>query len=197
MLLPLLDYGRERDGIDLSALRLTHHKMRELGQQKLNLGGGNAPAQPLAPITEIGSGQVQEKRKLRLQEIIRAINDLFEGEITEGDAVTYVDDVLKAKLLESETLRAQAAANTKAQFANSPSLQDELLKAIMDAMAAHQTMSKQALNSEHIRVCILSVLLGPGELWEALRGKNAEAREIAASAAPISERAAVSAGGGV
>ncbi len=42
MLLPLLDYGRERDGIDLSVLRLTPHKMRDLGQQKLNLGAGNA-----------------------------------------------------------------------------------------------------------------------------------------------------------
>ncbi len=115
---------------------------------------------------------MQEKHKLRLREIIRAINDLFEGEITEGDAVTYVDDVRKTKLLEFETLQAQAAANTKAQFANSPSLQHELLKAIMDAMAAHQTMSKQALNSESIRSRILSVLLGPGELWEALRGKG-------------------------
>ncbi|MFN8982225.1 MAG: UvrB domain 3-containing protein, partial [Alphaproteobacteria bacterium] len=47
MLLPLLDYGREREGIDLSALRLTHHRMRDLGQQKLNLGGGeDAPKLP-------------------------------------------------------------------------------------------------------------------------------------------------------
>ncbi|HEY0182971.1 MAG TPA: type I restriction endonuclease [Rhodopila sp.] len=40
LLSPLLEFGRERDGIDLSALRLTHHRMRDLGQQKLNLGGG-------------------------------------------------------------------------------------------------------------------------------------------------------------
>ncbi|MFK4048133.1 type I restriction endonuclease subunit R [Roseomonas mucosa] len=43
LLLPLLDYGRERDGIDLSALKLTHHRMRDLGQQKLNLEGDKAP----------------------------------------------------------------------------------------------------------------------------------------------------------
>ena len=174
MLLPLLDYGREREGIDLSALKLTHHRMRDLGQQKLNLGG-NALAAPLTPVTETGSGQVQDKHKLRLQEIISAINDLFEGEITEGDAVAYVDGVIKTKMLESDLLRSQATANTKEQFTNSPNLGDELMNAIMDAMAAHQVMSKQALNSETIRARMLATLLGPGELWEALRGASGAA----------------------
>jgi type I restriction enzyme R subunit len=171
MLLPLLDYGRERDGIDLSALRLTHHRMRDLGQQKLNLGGGE-DAPNLPAVTDVGSGQVQDKHKLRLEQIIAAINDLFEDEVTDGDAVTYVDSVLKTKLMESETLRAQAAANTKEQFESSPSLNEELLNAIMDAMAAHQSMSKQALNSESIRARILATLLGPGALWEALRAQG-------------------------
>ncbi len=170
MLLPLLDYGRERDGIDLSALKLTHHRMRDLGQQKLNLSGaGDTPA--LQPVTGTGSGQVQDKHKLRLAEIIAALNDLFEGDLTEGDAVSFVE-TLKAKMLEAPVLRAQAAANPKEQFGNSPNLQDELLKSIMDAMAAHESMSKQALNSETVRARLLTVLLGPGELWEALRGEG-------------------------
>ncbi|WP_233256052.1 hypothetical protein [Falsiroseomonas bella] len=181
MLVPLLDFGRERDGVDLSALRLTHHRMRDLGQRTLNLNGGNQPAAPLMPMTETGSGRVQDKHRMLLAEIIQAINDLFEGEITEGDAVAYVDGVLKAKMMESETLRAQAAANTKEQFASSPNLHDELLKAIMDAMAAHQSMSTQALNSEAIQTRILSVLLGPGRLWEALRSQDDVAPEVAAA----------------
>ena len=168
----MLDYGREREGIDLSALKLTHHRMRDLGQQKLNLGGDKTP-DPLQPMTETGSGAVQDKQKLRLAAIIQAINDLFEGDVTEGDAVAYVDTVIKGKLLESETLKAQATANTKEQFSNSPSLQDELMTAIIDAMAAHQSMSTQALGSETVRAGILSALLGPGALWEALRGKAA------------------------
>lgn len=171
VLWPLLKYGREREGVDLSALKRTHHRMRDLGQQKLNLAGGD-PGAPLEPVTEVGSGQIQDKQKLRLDQIIRAINDLFEGDVTDGDAVSYVDSVLKTKMMESETLQAQAAANTKEQFQNSPSLNDELMNAIMDAMAAHQTMSKQALNSEIIRARILTTLLGPGELWEALRQRG-------------------------
>ena len=168
LILPLLEFGREREGIDLSALRLTHHRMRDLGQQRLNLGT-DQPAEKLTPMTDAGSGRVQDKHKQRLAEIIAAINDLFEGEVTDGDAVTYVDGVIKGKLLESSTLRAQAAANTREQFANSPTLQDELMNAIMDAMAAHQTMSKQALNSDMIRARMLAALLGPGELWNSLR----------------------------
>ena len=173
MLFPLLDYGRERDGIDLSALRLSHHKMRDLGQQRLNLSP-DAPAAPLTPVTDVGSGQVQERHKQLLGEIISALNDLFEGELTDGDKVSFFEG-LRTKLLESDTLRAQAAANGEAQFSNSPSLQDELLKALMDAMAAHQSMSTQALNSEMMQARILSVLLGPGQLWKALGGGGAAA----------------------
>ncbi|MCG7363907.1 DEAD/DEAH box helicase family protein [Roseomonas sp. ACRSG] len=177
MLLPLLDYGRERDGLDLSVLKLTHHRMRDLGQQKLNLSGGEAgPA--LTPVTQAGSGQVQDKHKQRLQEIISAMNDLFEGEITEGDAVAYVDTVIKGKMLESELLRSQAMANTKEQFGNSPHLGDELMNAIMDAMAAHQTMSRQALNSDNVRGRILATLLGPGQLWEALRASEGQSATV-------------------
>ena len=167
MLLPLLEFGREREGVDLSALRLSHHKMRDLGQQRLNLGG-DAPVVPLSPVTEAGSGQVQDRHKQRLSEIIEALNDLFEGELTDGDKVSFFEG-LKTKMMESETLRAQAAVNGKEQFANSPSLQQELLNALMDAMSAHQSMSTQALNSESAQARILSTLLGPGELWKALR----------------------------
>ena len=76
-------------------------------------------------------------------------------------------------------LGTQAAANPKEQFGNSPDLQDELMKSIIDAMAAQESMSKQALNSETVRARLLTVLLGPGELWEDLRGDAAAAAPIA------------------
>ena len=41
----------------------------------------------------------------------------------------------------------------------------------MDAMAAHTPMSKQALNSDDIRARMLATLIGPGQLWETLRGR--------------------------
>ena len=47
----------------------------------------------------------------------------------------------------------------------------ELTNAIIDALAAHSTMSKQALDSERVREGLKDVLLGPAQLYEALREK--------------------------
>ncbi len=174
LLLPLLEFGREREGIDLSALKLTHHTMRDLGKQHLALVYGEAPTlKPEVP----GVGEVQEKYKTQLWEIIERLNDLFEGDLSEGDRLVYVNGVIKGKLLESETLQQQAMNNTKDQFANSPDLESELLNAIMDALAAHQTMSKQALESEQVRDGLKDLLLGPIDLWGALRERAGEKPE--------------------
>ena len=67
--------------------------------------------------------------------------------MTDQDKLVYVNNVIKGKLLESETLRQQATNNSKEQFANSPDLKTELLNAIMGALDAHTLMSTQALNS--------------------------------------------------
>ncbi len=116
-LVPLLEFGRERDGIDLSKVVLTHHNLRNSGKRTMPLNEGDTPK--LAPITESGSGSIQEKEKALLNEIIEKVNGLFEGELTDQDKLVYVNNVIKGKLLESETLRQQAANNTKEQFNSS------------------------------------------------------------------------------
>ena len=63
----------------------------------------------------------------------------------------------------------QASNNTKSQFANSPTLSKRIMNAVMDALAAHTTMSKQAIDSQRVREGLKDVLLGPGQLNEALR----------------------------
>jgi type I restriction enzyme R subunit len=171
-LLPLLEFGRERAGVDLSKVVLTHHQLRDQGRRALPLGTGETPK--LEPITETGSGSVQEKEKARLAEIIEKVNDLFEGELSDQDKLVYVNDVIKGKLLESQTLRQQAANNTKEQFANSPDLKTELLNAIMAALDAHTAMSTQALNSEAVRRGMQDILLNHAKLYETLRAAVGE-----------------------
>jgi len=50
------------------------------------------------------------------------------------------------------------------------------MNAIMDALTAHTTMSTQALDSERVREGLKDVLLGPAQLYEALRQRAAERR---------------------
>lgn len=170
-LLPLLEFGREREEIDLSKVVLTHHHLKNLGKRTLPLGeGGEYPK--LDPLGEAGSGMVQQKEKGLLYEIIARVNDLFEGELTDDDKLVYVNNVLKGKLLESDILVQQATNSTKQQFADSPDLAKEIMNAIMDALAAHGTMSKQALDSERVRNGLKDVLLGPAQLYESLRGRG-------------------------
>ncbi|WP_035384430.1 type I restriction endonuclease [Ferriphaselus sp. R-1] len=166
-LLPLLEFGREREGVDLSKVTLTHHKLKDQGKRNLALVNGEYPK--LSPLTETGSGEVQQKEKVYLAEIITKVNELFEGDLTEDDKLIYVNHVLKGKLLESEILVQQANNNTKEQFANSPDLSNAILNAIMDALSAHSTLSKQALGSEKVRSGLKDVLLGPAQLYETLR----------------------------
>jgi hypothetical protein len=85
--------------------------------------------------------------------------------LTDDDQLVYVNNVIKGKLLESQELVLQASNNTKAQFANSPTLSKEIMNAVMDALAAHTTMSKQAIDSERVREGLKDVLLGPGQLY--------------------------------
>ena len=104
-----------------------------------------------------------------MNEIIEKVNDLFKGELTDNDKLVYVNNVIRGKLLESKILIQQALNNSKEQFANSPDLDNSLMNAIMEALDAHNLMSSQALSSESVRKGLKAILLGPVELYEALR----------------------------
>ena len=91
-----------------------------------------------------------------------------------------MNDVIKGKLLQSEILLQQAENNSKGQFSNSPDLMNELTNAGMDAEAAHRIMSRQLLESESMRRAMLEILLGPCQLYEALRSKATAKRAATA-----------------
>jgi type I restriction enzyme R subunit len=170
-LLPLLEFEREINIVDLSKLVLTHHHIRDLGTKKLDLRQGESiPIPGMAP----GGSGVQDKDKVDLAEIIAKLNDLFSGELSDNDKITYVRAVIRGKLMESPTLRQQAAANSKEQFANSPDFGTELMEAIMGALDAHQAMSSQALNSAEVRDGIKSILLNHTNLYEDLRNQGSK-----------------------
>ena len=171
-LLPLLEFGREREGIDLSKVVLTHHHLKDQGSRTLPLSNGETPK--LAPITEAGSGSVQEQQRVYMAELIAKLNDLFGSETSEQDQLRYVNGTILGKVAESAKLQQQAANNTKEQFANSPDLKTELQNAIIASYDAHTTMSTQALNSPIVMHGLLDILLNHSGLYERLRGQSAQ-----------------------
>ncbi|MCA1338293.1 type I restriction endonuclease subunit R, partial [Pseudooceanicola marinus] len=132
-LVPLLKFGREREGVDLSQVTLTHHKLASKGTRRIAPEGGPK----LAPVTAPGSGMLRDEDKIRLQEIIEKLNDLFEGDLSDEDQLGYVMGTVREKMLQSDILQAQAVSNSEEQFASSPNLGSELMNAIMDSYAAH------------------------------------------------------------
>jgi len=157
--------------VDLSKVTLTHHKLKRQGGRPLVLGEEQAEYR-LAPMTTPGTGQLQDKDKARLSEIVAKVNDLFDGELTEHDMLAFVDN-LKGKMMESDLLMQQAMNNTKEQFSNSPDFTAEQLNAIIDAFDAFSTMSRQALDSAKVRQGLKHILLGPAGLYEGLRQRGA------------------------
>ena len=152
-LIPLLEFDRERVGIDLSQVQLTHHALKKRSTDSLPLLPGLGD--PLQPIKNSGAGLVREREKALMDELIERVNELFSGE----------------KMLESRTLQQQARNNTKEQFGSSPDLMTTLNDAIIDAYDAHKTMSQQALNSKELQMGLLRILLDYGNLYDKLRAR--------------------------
>ena len=169
-LIRLLKFGQEREGVDLSQVVLTHHSLKNRGKQAMPLGGQEYPT--LSPMNEAGGGQVREKQKAYLSEIISKLNDLFGSETTDGDQVSF-STTLANKMLESKTLQTQAASNSKEQFAHSPDLRRELVNAIIASLDAHTDLSSKALSSELIQQGLLDILVGPAGLYDQLRKRSA------------------------
>jgi type I restriction enzyme R subunit len=165
VLLPLLEFEREINTVDLSKVVLTHHHLRDLGTQKLDLQQGKSiPIPGLGP----GDGGVQEKEKADLAEIIAKLNEIFGVGLPE-DQINFACVILPNQLRQSKILRQQAAANSKQQFGSSPDFDRELIDAIIAALDTHQAMSSQALNSERARDGLKDLLLNHTNLYEDLR----------------------------
>jgi type I restriction enzyme R subunit len=167
-LVKLLKFGREREGVDLSDIVLTHHKLNNRGQRNLGLSDKDAPK--LNPMTEIGSGVVRDKQKALLNEIIDQLNTLFGSDTTDGDQLSYANTLLE-KTLESEILQKQSMSNTKEQFASSPDIMNQILDAIIESMDAQSELGTRALNSIAIREGLKWILLNQLGLYEKLKSR--------------------------
>lgn len=136
------------DPIDLSAVVMTHYKLKDGGNRTLSLNDADDPA-GLKALSEIGTGLVHDKETAYLRDIISRMNDLFEGELSEGDALSYFNTLL-SKALENKVLAKQAAVNPLQQFKVSPDLEPAVHDAVVDCFDKNQSMTKQMLSNSAI-----------------------------------------------
>jgi type I restriction enzyme, R subunit len=92
-LAPLLDIADPGEPIDLSRVVLTHYNIRDLGQHRLPVGIGDGERPKLDSMTAVGSAKVRDPDMVRLREIIRKMNELFEGELTDADQISFVNHI--------------------------------------------------------------------------------------------------------
>jgi type I restriction enzyme R subunit len=95
------------------------------------------------------------------------MNDLFEGDLTEADFLNFAHYV-RDKMVEDPTLRQQARANTKEQFALGE-FQAALTKATVATLTNHGAMAQQVLADRGKRAGFGAILLDL--VWERLGGE--------------------------
>lgn len=150
-------------------MRLTHYRLKSQEEQKLRLGEAKGEYL-LVPPNELGSGIAGEPLRVKLSEVVRRMNDLFEGELTESDFLhfaTYVGD----KMAENPVLRQQAQTNSKEQFALGD-FQDAMMRAVVETLDTHGSMAKQVLANDRTRKGLSAILLDL--VWENLCDKPGE-----------------------
>ncbi len=87
------------------------------------------------------------------------MNDLFAGEgLTDADRIHYVNH-LAGKMMESDLLAQQAAANHKAQFGDSPDFMNAYEDAVIAAYENHKSMSEQVMAKAHVKQAMAALLL--------------------------------------
>ncbi len=163
--------GLEPEQIDLSAVRLTHYKLKNQGEQHSNLSGDN-DSPGLKPPSELGEGAAYEPVRAKLSEVNQRMNDLFEGERTDADYLNFVNSV-RDKMVENPVLQQQAQANTKEQFALGD-FHDALKRETYATLASHRSMAKQVLANDDTRDRFAAILLDL--VWDRLQEAAASAR---------------------
>ena len=154
-----------RDQIDTSGIILERYKLTPGAQVSLKLQAGQSGQ--LSGVTAVGSGGVRPKKYGLLEDVLRRINDLFAGsdldEVDRANAFLSISNYA----IGSTRLQAEAMANSEADFANSPSIIEELEDIPYRADIGHQAALKYLVTTGKYRQ-LAEALLAQG-LYEALR----------------------------
>lgn len=127
----------DRDDIDLSSLSLVAVRQIDKGKSDLDLGERVG----LKGMTEAGSAEKKDPKRVALQEVIDRLNDLFGAEDFSASQPESFVRALIDRMLENEALVQQARVNTVKQFAESPDFDEAVVDAVSDNQGAHNKIA--------------------------------------------------------
>jgi type I restriction enzyme R subunit len=90
----------------------------------------------------------RDPEKELLSYVVGEMNALFEGELSEGDMLSYAR-TLKGKMAENEKVLEQVKNNTEEQ-AMMGGFRESMSGAIIESLESHQGMATQALSEERV-----------------------------------------------
>jgi type I restriction enzyme, R subunit len=137
-----------------SDVQLTHYRLQKMGERTLDLEAGEVVKLP--GIKEAGTGAGAEDEKKELREIVKRMNDLFAGEITDADFLGAVTN-WQGRLMANESLAAQAKNNSEDQFAMG-GFKDAFMDVVIDAQDAQNSIADQMLKDPRIFGVVQSML---------------------------------------
>ncbi|TVM17098.1 type I restriction endonuclease subunit R [Oceanidesulfovibrio indonesiensis] len=147
-LLPLLRDEQLDEEIDLSDVEMTHYRLSKQQEISIRLGEGDEDDK-LKPTGALGSRFAKERQTESLSEIVERMNELFNGEFTEDDALNYARTIAD-KLRENTRVMEQLQRNTpeQAMLGDFPNAVDN---AVIESMETHSSLAKQYLSDERVK----------------------------------------------
>lgn len=153
--------------VDLSGVVLSHYKLKEGASTSIVLGDGDEDERGIKPVRAVGSAESRDPEKIRLAELLEQLNSLFDdNELTDDDRVGLFRHVA-SKILDNESIRAQAEVNTLGQLGESATLKQVVAQSVIAAMGSYQTMGRKVLSDEKAMSAFTSMLVD--HVWHAVR----------------------------
>jgi type I restriction enzyme R subunit len=165
MLLPRLQGKAGGDEALDKSVRLAGYKVINEQEHNLSLEAGEAkPMKPMGP----GGGQAWDDPEDRLSSIIKKMNEVFSGNLSDADFRGYATTLI-GKMVADRTLQEQAQANDTVDAFENGAYETKLNNAVVDALENHSAMADQALRHETVFKGLANLLVD--EVYRQLREK--------------------------
>lgn len=147
LLRPRLTGRKTPEELDFSSIELTHIKQTRKSEGSIPLTGAGEKLKPMG----VGGGKARDPRLTAWEEILKNINELFDGEdFDPGSVSSWVQGVVTI-LVKNDSIKDQVNANTKEQFRESQTIETAVTDAVLDHQDLQNTILEKFFESPQRR----------------------------------------------